>query len=143
MTSAAPRSVPIRISAARSTSWPRIRSRTWRAFEADRPLCRRTARVPGRSLVLVAVMSATRSPLLAGVVPEGARGGELAQFVADHRLGHVDRDVTATVVDGNGVADHVGDDGGAAGPGLDDLLLPARVEHVDHLGRCSAGGPPA
>src|SRR5580692_7203513 len=112
MTSAAPRSVPIRISAARSTSWPRIRSRTWRA--------------------LVAVMSATRSPLLAGVVPEGACGGELAQFVADHRLGHVDRDVTATVVDGNGVADHVGDDGGAAGPGLDDLLVPAGVEHV-HL----------
>src|ERR1700728_4338384 len=118
MTSAAPRSVP-------------IRSSTWRTLEADRPLWRRTARVPGRSLVLDAVMSASRSPLLAGVVPEGACRGELAQLVADHRLGHVDRDVAAAVVDGDGVADHVGDDRRAAGPGLDDLLLATRVQDVD------------
>src|SRR5580658_209939 len=36
-------------------------------------------------------------------------------------------------MDGDGVADHVGNDGGATGPGLYDLLLPARVEHVDLL----------
>src|SRR5580704_7990118 len=97
------------------------------------PLWRSRARVPGRSLVLVAVMSAPCSPLLAGVVPEGACGGELAQLVADHRLGDVDRHVSTAVVDGDGVAHHVGDDGGAAGPGLDDLLLPTGVEDVDLL----------
>src|SRR6202167_5283320 len=63
---------------------------------------------------------------------EGAGGSELAQLVADHRLGHIDRDVPAAVVDGDGVADHVRDDGRTTGPGLDDLLLPARVQHV-HL----------
>src|ERR1022692_878186 len=109
-----------------------MRSSTWRTLEADRPLWRSTARVPGRSLVLVAVISAPRSPLLSGVVPEGACRCELAQLVADHRLGDIDRDVAPPVMHGDGVADHVGDDGRTSRPGLDDLLLSARVEHV-HL----------
>jgi len=37
MIPAASRSVPFRISAARCTSSPRMRSRTWRALEADIP----------------------------------------------------------------------------------------------------------
>src|SRR5271156_3792519 len=98
MTSAASRSTPFRISAARCTSTPRIRSRTWRALEADIPLWRWRARAPGRSCRLVA---------------ERTRGGELAQLVANHGLGHVDRHVTTAVVHGDGVAHHVRNDGGA------------------------------
>jgi hypothetical protein len=67
------------------------------------------------------------------VVLEGAGGGELAELVADHRLGDVDGHVLAPVVDGDGVADHLGDDRGAARPGLDDLLLARLVEVVDLL----------
>ena len=66
------------------------------------------------------------------VVPEGAGGAELAELVADHRLGDVHRHVLAPVVDGDGVADHLGDDRRAAAPGLDDLLLALLVELV-HL----------
>jgi hypothetical protein len=51
--------------------------------------------------------------------------------VADHRLGDVHGHVLAPVVHGHGVADHVGDDGRAARPGLDDLLLALGVERVD------------
>ena len=36
--------------------------------------------------------------LLAGVGPERPSGGDLTEFVAHHRLGHVYRDVLATVV---------------------------------------------
>ena len=70
--------------------------------------------------------------LLAGVVAERAGGRELAQLVPDHRLGDVHRHVLAAVVDGDGVADHLGDDRGPARPGLDDLLLAGRVQRV-HL----------
>src|SRR5580692_9186424 len=41
--------------------------------------------------------------------------------------------VAPAVVHGDGVPDHVRDDGGAAGPGLDDLLVPAGVQDVDLL----------
>src|ERR1700685_4106716 len=78
-------------------------------------------------------ISAPPGPLLAGVVAERPGGRELAELVADHRLGHVDRDVATTVVDGDGVADHVGDDRRPAGPGLDDPLLTGGVEGVDLL----------
>src|SRR5204863_8748517 len=71
--------------------------------------------------------------LLAGVEAEGAGRGELAQLVTDHRLGDVDGHVLAAVVDGDGVADHVGDDRAPAGPRLDDPLLVAGVENVDLL----------
>src|SRR5438445_5800258 len=64
---------------------------------------------------------------------EGAREGELAELVTDHRLGDVDRHVLAAVVDGDGVADHVGDDRRAAGPRLDHALLVLGVELVDFL----------
>src|SRR5215210_5995267 len=82
---------------------------------------------------LVHLPTTLRAALLAGVVPEGARRAELAELVADHRLGDVHRDVLAAVVDGDGVADHVGDDRGAARPGLDDPLLRLGVEGVDLL----------
>src|SRR5688572_9997737 len=65
---------------------------------------------------------------------EGAGGGELAQLVADHGLGDVDRHVLAAVVHRDGVPDHLGDDRGATGPGSDDPLLVAAVELVDLVG---------
>ena len=54
-------------------------------------------------------------------------GGELAQLVADHILGDVNRHVLATVVDGEGVADKVRENGGGAAPGLEDALLTGLV----------------
>src|SRR6185437_2887995 len=53
---------------------------------------------------------------------EGACGREFAQLVADHGLGHEHGDVLATVVDGDRVTQHGGDDHRSARPGLDDVL---------------------
>jgi hypothetical protein len=64
---------------------------------------------------------------------EGAGRTEFTELVADHRLGHVDRDVLATVVDGKRVANHVGDDCRAAAPGLNDLALAGFVLGIDLL----------
>ena len=61
------------------------------------------------------------------MVPEGAGGAELAELVADHRLGDVHRDVLATVVNGDGGPDQAGEEGAAAGPGIDDLAFPSGV----------------
>src|SRR5258708_39656962 len=58
------------------------------------------------------------------VAAEAAGGGELAELVTDHGLGHEHGHVLAPVVHRQGVADKLREDGGAAGPGLDDLLLP-------------------
>src|SRR5262245_7568312 len=65
--------------------------------------------------------------------PECPRGAELTELVTDHRFGHVHRDMLASVVHGDRVADHVGDDRGAARPGLDDPALAGRVLSVDLL----------
>src|SRR5258708_24324800 len=65
------------------------------------------------------------------VAAEAAGGGELAELVADHGLGHEDRHVLAPVVHRQGVADELREDGGAARPGLDDLLLARLVELED------------
>ena len=62
---------------------------------------------------------------------EGAGGGELAQLVANHILGDIDRDMLAAVVHGEGVADKIGEDGGGAAPGLEDPLL-AGLVHLLH-----------
>src|SRR5712691_7677445 len=67
----------------------------------------------------------------APVPAEAPRGRELAEPVADHVLGDEDRHVAAAVVDRNGVADHDRQDHRRARPGLHDLLLVARVQHVD------------
>src|SRR5438105_551221 len=82
---------------------------------------------------LAGARSSTTTPLLAGVEPERAGRGELAELVPDHRLGDVHRHVLAPVVDGDGVADHLGDDRRAARPRLDDALLVGGVQVVDLL----------
>src|SRR4051812_32127522 len=130
---AASRSENWRMSRAIPTGLLRMMSSTSRTLYGDVRLWRRTARVPSRSLVLGPGTSAPPRPFLAGVEPEGAGGRELAQLVADHRLGDVDGHVLAAVVDGDGVTDHVGDDRRATRPRLDHPLLVAGVEVVDLL----------
>src|SRR3954452_12739248 len=71
--------------------------------------------------------------LLSGVVAEGPRRAELAQLVTDHRLRDVDRHVLATVVHSDRVTNHVGDDGAATAPGLDDPSFAGGVLRVDLL----------
>src|SRR5207248_2257239 len=72
------------------------------------------------------------SDLSGGSVPAIAPGGgELAQLVPDHSLGDEDRDVLATVVHCDRVADHLGEDGRGPRPGLDHLLLARLVHRLD------------
>ena len=60
--------------------------------------------------------------LVGGVAVEGAGRRELAEFVADHVLGHQHRDEFVAVVDAEGEADELREDGRAPRPGLDDLV---------------------
>ena len=53
---------------------------------------------------------------------EGARGGELAEFVADHIFGDVNGREYLAVVNAERVTDEVGRDRRAAGPGLNGFL---------------------
>src|SRR5450759_5200992 len=62
------------------------------------------------------------------VAAVAAGGGELTELVADHRLGDEHGHVLAPVVNGDGVADHVGEHIAAPRPRLDDPLLAAGVE---------------
>ena len=80
--------------------------------------------------VFVAIGSAA-SLLVFDVTAERAGGGEFAQLVAHHLLGHVDGHVGLAVVDGNGVADHHRQDGGGPRPGLDHGLVVGSVLPLD------------
>src|SRR5439155_17569640 len=66
------------------------------------------------------------------VGPEGPGHRELAQLVPHHRLGDEDGDVLAPVVHGDGVSDHLGNDGGPPRPRPDHALVPPLV-HVEDL----------
>src|SRR5262249_62320118 len=70
---------------------------------------------------------------LGGVAVRAVGSGvaELAEAVADHVLGHVDRDVLLAVVDRDRVADERREDDGRTRPGLHDLLLVALVHLLD------------
>src|SRR3954468_8373841 len=67
-------------------------------------------------------LATTCPPLVLDVPAEGTRGRELAELVPDHRLGHEDRHVLASVVHGDGVTEHRRHDHRAARPRLDDVL---------------------
>src|SRR5699024_9146527 len=56
------------------------------------------------------------------VALESPRGSELAELVADHRLGDEHRDVLAAVVHCEGVAEEVRGDDRTTRPGLDEVL---------------------
>src|SRR3712207_4516383 len=130
-----------RVASASPTFLPRIMSTTSRAFCAD-----------PRKYFAFAIASMTQSlnadprihhlprrlaallGLRAGVALEGAGGGELAELVADHVLGDVDRDVALAVVDAEGQADEVGRDGRAPRPRLDGRRPGrARADPLDRL----------
>ena len=62
---------------------------------------------------------------------EGAGGGELAQLMTDHILSDIDGNVLLSVVNGDGVTDHIGEDRGCSGPCLDDGLLTGLIHFLD------------
>ena len=64
-----------------------------------------------------------------GMAVEVAGRRELAEFVPDHVLGHQHRQELVAVVDAEGQADELRQDGRAARPDLDDLVAarPARL----------------
>jgi hypothetical protein len=57
-----------------------------------------------------------RGLLARGMPAEGTRRGELAQSVADHVLGNIDRDVPASVMDSNGMSNHLRENDACATP---------------------------
>src|SRR4051794_33780180 len=63
--------------------------------------------------------------LVGGMAVEGAGRRELAELVADHVLGHQHRHELVAVVDAEGEADELREDGRAPGPRLDDLVAAA------------------
>src|SRR3954447_5422056 len=69
-----------------------------------------------------AASAAAALPVVLLVAAERPGRSELAQLVADHRLGDEHRDVLAAVVYGQRVPEHVRNDHGLTGPGLDDVL---------------------
>src|SRR3954454_20027023 len=129
-----------------STSWAACcgmnRSRS-AASSTDRPLIAATTRLalrvePRRYLAVAETRTVGRLLLQRrrslGVlaVPAVVAGvGELAEAMADHVLGHVDRDVLLAVVDRDRVADERREDHRRARPGLDDLALVASVHLLD------------
>src|SRR5215470_4875324 len=107
---------------------PRMRSTTRRAFMGVTRMYRAWA-LASMVVPSILVMSrfaprsaALRLPVVLDVSPEGARRRELAELVADHRLGDEHRDMDLAVVHRDGVAQHGRDDHRATGPGLDDVL---------------------
>src|SRR6476646_600592 len=115
-----------RSAAASSTGLPLIASVT-----------RRVLRVEARRYLAVAVtriiglLQRRRSIGVLAVPAVVAGRAELTEPMADHVLGHVDRDVLLAVVDGDGVADEGREDHGRTRPRLDDLLLVALVHLLD------------
>ena len=64
---------------------------------------------------------------------ESACRSELAQPVPHHILGNVDRYMAASVVNGNRMSHHLGENDARATPGADNLLLAALVHGFDFL----------
>src|SRR6185312_17482300 len=73
--------------------------------------CRKSKRLAALALAVVLHMAA-----------ESPRRGEFAELVPDHRLSDKHRDVLASVVYGDRVPEHVGNDHRTAGPRLDDVF---------------------
>ena len=71
--------------------------------------------------------------LAAGVASEGSGGNELTQLVTNHVLGDIDGNMLAAVVNGDGVTDEGGEDGGSSGPGLENLLFAGLVQLLNAL----------
>jgi len=72
---------------------------------------------------LACQLSCLRGFLASHVAAESTRRGEFAQSVTDHVLGNIDWDVSASIMDGNGVSNHLGKDHACTTPSPQDLLL--------------------
>src|ERR1700745_3816384 len=83
-----------------------IRIARWNA-EASVSSSRRSAEGLPIICPLVPLASAAPRPLVPGVAVERTGRRELAEFVADHVLGHQDRDELVTVIDAEGQTDEL------------------------------------
>src|SRR4030095_1248725 len=110
-----------------STGIPRIWSATSRPFWADRRTPRSVAVVSIAYSLALRRCGRRRDLLVGRVALERARERELAEFVADHVLRHVDRDVLLAVVHGDRQPHELGRDRRAARPGLDRFLVVDRA----------------
>src|SRR4029079_800695 len=122
----------------RPAFWAEVRRYLLVAFTSSIGLALRGAGAGSRSAATARTRARSARDLghlldLARVPLELPGGRELAELVADHVLRHVDGDELLAVVDGQGVADHLRGDGGAARPGLDDLAFVGRVHGLDLL----------
>src|SRR5580704_14064569 len=113
------------------TGSPRTASATRRHFCAEM----RAYLSLAETSIAHASLGRRRDFLIARVGFESARGRKLAQLVADHVLGHEHRDVLAAVVYGDRQTDHLGNDHGAARPGLDRLSVVLGRGHLHLLGK--------
>src|SRR6476659_8866782 len=113
--------------AASSTGLPLIASVTRRVLrvEARRYLAVAVTRTVGTLLQRRRAVGVLAVPAIV------ACRAELTEPVADHVLGHVDRDMLLAVVDRDRVTDERREDDRRARPGLHDLLLVALVHLVD------------
>src|SRR5437764_13547931 len=103
-----------------STGIPRIRSATSRPFWADSRTPRNVALVCIAVLLLSWRRRCRRGHLPVGRMPlERAGQRELAELVAHHVLGHIDRNVLLPVVNGDRQTDELRRDRRTARPGLD------------------------
>lgn len=62
---------------------------------------------------------------------EGPGGGKLSQFMSYHGLRKEDGDMFPTIMHGNSVPYHVGNDGTISSPGPDDSLFISFIELPD------------
>jgi hypothetical protein len=69
-----------------------------------------------------------RGLLARGMPAESTRRGELAQSVADHVFGNIDRDVSASVMDGNRMSNHLRENDACATPRTQNSLFTLLVQ---------------
>ena len=77
--------------------------------------------------------------LITAVSTEIAGGCKLAELVSDHIFSDVHGNMTAAVMNSDGVSDEGREDGGRTGPGLDDLLGAGLVHLIDSLQQLGSG----
>src|SRR3954470_7164171 len=111
-----------------STERPRIAATTRLALRVEP---RRYLAVAETRTVSRLLLQRRRSLGVLAVPAVVAGVGELAEAMADHVLGHVDRDVLLAVVDRDRVADERREDHRRPRPGLHDLLLVEPIHLLD------------
>src|SRR5215212_10980041 len=136
------------LATSRAASWG-MNLRAASASATGRPMIarvtRRALRVEWRRYLAVAdtrifgLLQRRRAFGVLAVAAEAARRAELTESVADHVLGHVDRDVLLAVVHGDRVAHEVGEDDARARPRAQHLLLVLAVHLLDAAEQAGLG----